>query len=239
MTQTIPPIYQLKRQAKALSRGKGIALSAAQNRIAQSHGFAHWSLLARRHACRPDDAQQLFASLRPGDLVLLGGRPGEGKTRLGLTLVATALARGHHAAFFSLEYTTQQAMALLREVAGGRDLVRDRLTLDTSDAISAAHITHRLAGAAPGTLAVIDYLQLLDQDRRTPPLNAQVAALKSCAETRGAILVLLSQIDRSYDPTARPLPDHSDVRLPNPVDLDQFSRLVFLGRGAVPPVATP
>lgn len=38
------PIYRLKRQAKILSRAKGIPHHEALDRIAAKEGFARWSL---------------------------------------------------------------------------------------------------------------------------------------------------------------------------------------------------
>jgi replicative DNA helicase len=82
-------------------------------------------------------------------------------------------------------------------------------------------------------LAVIDYLQLLDQKRENPELMAQVRALKSFARQRGLILVFISQIDRSYDPSDKRCPDISDIRLPNPLDLSLFDKTCFLHDGEV------
>jgi replicative DNA helicase len=91
----------------------------------------------------------------------------------------------------------------------------------------------RLAAAAPGTLVVIDYLQLLDQQRDKPDLMDQVHTLRSFAREKGLIVVFLSQIDRSYDPATKPFPDLGDVRLPNPLDLALFDKTCFLNRGEV------
>ncbi|HEV7283872.1 MAG TPA: DNA helicase, partial [Kaistia sp.] len=104
---------------------------------------------------------------------------------------------------------------------------------DSSDAIHADHIAAALATAPPGTLAVIDYLQLLDQRRANPDLMTQVRTLRALARERGLILVFLSQIDRSYDPAAKPLPDLGDVRLPNPLDLALFDKACFLSQGEI------
>ena len=75
------PIYALKREAKALSRQENIPLHAALDRIAVREGFSAWSLLATKAASKlgPED---LFASLEPGDMLLLGARPGQGKTMM-------------------------------------------------------------------------------------------------------------------------------------------------------------
>ena len=80
---------------------------------------------------------------------------------------------------------------------------------------------------------VIDYLQLLDQKRGNAELMTQVTTLKSFAEEKGLILVFISQIDRSYDPSRKPFPDIRDVRLPNPLDLKLFNKACFLNDGEV------
>ena len=104
---------------------------------------------------------------------------------------------------------------------------------DCSDAISAGHILAALKDAPRGTLAVIDYLQILDQRRDKPDLNTQVRMLKAFALDRGLIFVFISQIDRSYDPAAKPVPGWEDVRLPNRLDLGLFDKAVFLNGGEV------
>ncbi len=47
------------------------------------------------------------------------------------------------------------------------------------------------------------------------------------------ILVFISQIDRSYDPSVKAYPDLKDVRLPNPLDLALFDKTFFLNKGEV------
>lgn len=63
--------------------------------------------------------------------------------------------------------------------------------------------------------------------------TVQVRTLKVFARDRGVILVFISQIDRSYDPSTKPFPDISDVRLPNPLDLSLFSKTCFLNSGEI------
>lgn len=94
------PIFRLKKHARQLSRSEGIPLNQALDRVAQQEGFAQWSLLTAQMPLTPT-AAQILAQFKPGGLVLLGGRPQQGKTTLGLSLVAEALRNGHHAAFFS------------------------------------------------------------------------------------------------------------------------------------------
>ncbi|MFX5972591.1 hypothetical protein ABTE98_19665, partial [Acinetobacter baumannii] len=68
----------------------------------------------------------------------------------------------------------------------------DRFEFDNSDDISADYIVRKLAGAPRGALAVIDYLQLLDQKRENPELMQQVRTLQSFSRVRGLILVFIS-----------------------------------------------
>ncbi|WP_077962428.1 DNA helicase [Ensifer adhaerens] len=224
------PIYHLKREAKRLSRDLGVPLHEALDRIAVREGCASWSLLAARHAAaRPDGA--LLARLKPGDLVLLGARPGQGKTLKSLELAVDAMRSGHQAFFFTLEYTVRDVID--RFPAIGADYARfaTLFEIDCSDTISADHIVGKLASAARGTLVVVDYLQLLDQRRENPALGDQIRTLRSFARERGLIFVFISQIDRAYEATEKPFPDIHDIRLPNPVDLRLFDKTCFLNKG--------
>ncbi len=121
----------------------------------------------------------------------------------------------------------------LRAIGADRALLNGMFEFDGSDAISADYVIAALASAPRGTLVVIDYLQLLDQKRDRPDLMIQVQALKTFAFERGLILIVLSQIDRSYDFGAKPYPGIEDVRLTNPLDLTHFNKTCFLNDGAI------
>lgn len=226
------PVHLLKRQARILSRNEQIPLHEALDRIARREGFDAWSLLATRvSAHQPGKA--LMAELMPGDLVLLGARPGQGKTLLSLELVVEAMKSGHRGAFFTLEYNATDIEACFATLGEDPQAFRGRFDFDDSDAISAGYIMERLASAPRGTVVVVDYLQLLDQKREHPDLMHQVQALRSFARERGLIIVCISQIDRRYDPAVRACPELADVRLPNPLDLTLFSKTCFINDGNV------
>lgn len=226
------PIHRLKRNARLLSRREGIPLHAALDRVAAAEGFEAWSLLVSR-ADAVSPGARLYARLAPGDLVLIGARPRQGKTLMGLALAAEAMKAGHRSVFFTLEYTEHEIADRLGMIGAEAMFSSGLFQHDSSDAISADHIDAALATAPPGTLAVIDYLQLLDQKRANPDLMTQVRTLRAFARERGLILVFLSQIDRSYDPAAKPLPDLDDIRLPNPLDLALFDKACFLNQGEI------
>ena len=226
------PIFHLKRQARLLARAENIPLHEALNRIALREGYGSWSLLVARQPASTNTGP-LFDRLEPGDLLLLGARPGQGKTLKSLELAVDAMKAGHRAVFFTLEYTKRDVVDRFRTIGADYAQFEGLFEFDCSDAISAAYIINALATAPRGTLVVVDYLQLLDQKRDNPELAVQVRALKAFARERGLIIVFISQIDRSYDPVKKPCPDIGDVRLPNPLDMHLFNKTCFLNKGEV------
>ncbi|MCO5966064.1 DNA helicase [Sinorhizobium meliloti] len=129
--------------------------------------------------------------------------------------------------FFTLEFTEQQARKHIRALEKEPPEVADALDIVTSDEISADYIIRHLAGSERGTVAVIDYLQILDQQRNKPALEEQILALGDFARKSGVVFGFISQIDRSFDPEKKRLPD----RLPNRVDLGLFTKASFLHNG--------
>jgi hypothetical protein len=232
------PIYHLKREAKLLARQQGIPLHDALDRLARQEGYGGWSLLAARHAAA-SPAAKLYGRLTPGDLVLVGARPGHGKTLMALELAIEAMKSGHRSVFFTLEFTEKDILNRFGVLGVEPAQFGSLFAFDCSDAISAGYIQAALGSAPSGTLVVIDYLQLLDQRRESPPLSEQVGALKSFAGDRGLVIVFISQIDRAYDPSTKPYPEMQDVRLPNPLDLTLFDKTCFLNNGNVQLQAAP
>ncbi|WGI73293.1 DNA helicase [Sinorhizobium meliloti] len=193
-------------------------------------GLARWSLLSSQVAAA-SLSRSILARLDEGDLLLVAGRPGHGKTTLGLQLLLDAARDGRKAVFFTLEFTEQQARRHLRSLDEGRHDLCDKLQILTSDDISADYIIRHLSGSERGTVAVIDYLQILDQQRSKPALSDQVLALGDFARQTGVVFGFISQVDRSFDPESKRLPDIRDIRLPNLVDLRLFNKAYFLHNG--------
>ena len=224
------PIYRLKREAKLLSRKVCIPLHEALDRVAQGEGFTSWSLLAAKHASE-SPSRKIYDQLRPGDMILIGARPGQGKTLLSLEIAVEAMKEGHQAYFFTLEYTEKDCRERFESLDIRMDEFRDKFVFDGSDLNCADYIVNRLSEAKPGTLVVVDYLQVLDQRRESPPLNHQIEALRSFATSRNIRFVFISQVVRTFDPKVHSLPQESDIRLPNPVNLDHFNMKYMLHDG--------
>lgn len=178
------PVYHLKRKARVLSRKERIPLHLALDRVAIGEGFGSWSLLAAK-VSELEPADTIFARLTPGDLLLVGARPGHGKTLLSLKLAVEAMKSGRRTVFFTLEYAARDVLDRFRALGVEPAQFEELFAFDDSDAISAGYIMQVLATAPRGTLAVVDYLQLLDQKRGNPELMVQISDLKAFALARG------------------------------------------------------
>lgn len=226
------PIYKLKRQAKLLARDDKLSLHTALDHIAKQNGFNDWGHLASDYASA-SPAKALLRQLKSGYLVLLGARPGQGKTLLGLELAALAEKINRTGYVFTLDYNSADVWDRFAQLGFDPNSFQHPIVVDTSDNICADYIAEIVPGTEDDALIVIDYLQLLDQRRSTPPLEMQIRALKAFAVEHGAIIAMISQIDRAFDLTANALPSINDIRLPNPVDLTLFNKLCFLQDGNI------
>jgi replicative DNA helicase len=224
------PIFQLKRRAKLMVRNSKTPLNEALDQIAREEGFARWSVLSSRTTVG-SLSETILSRLEDGDLLLMAGRPGHGKTTLGLQLLLDAAQDDRKAVLFTLELTEEQARAHIRSLEKDPPGVGDTLEIVTSDEISADFIIRHLSASRRGTVAVIDYLQILDQQRSKPALSEQVLALGDFARKTGVVFGFISQIDRSFDPESKRLPDIQDIRLPNLIDLGLFTKACFLHNG--------
>lgn len=220
------PIFQLKRRAKLMARNNAVPLHEALDQIAREEGFARWSLLSAQVAAG-SISNQLFSRMVEGDMLLLAGRPGQGKTALGFELLRAAYDDERQSVLFTLEMTEHQAQKRIKK----HDSLLRKTEIVTSDEICADYIIRHLSLARPGTFALIDYLQILDQQRHKPHLSQQVAALRDFAKKTGAVFAFISQINRSFDPQCKRLPDMRDIRLPNLLDLSLFTKACFLHNG--------
>ncbi|MEL7487959.1 MAG: DNA helicase [Pseudomonadota bacterium] len=199
------------------------------DRIAQQEGFSAWSLLRRRFAAALP-SMRLLDALAHGDMFLIGARPSHGKTIFGLQLLLDAARHGRRSVLFTLEYTRREAASMMASL--NLTPLESEPEIVTSNDICANYIIQYLSGAPAGTIAVVDYLQILDQQRKTPPLSAQIRDLHAFARAEGHCLGFIAQIDRSFEAQNGDAPSIRDLRLPNPIPPDAFSKACFLHDGA-------
>ena len=135
--------------------------------------------------------------------------------------------------FFTLEWNTRDVINVLRTLGENPSAISERFKFDNSNAIRSTYIIDQLATAKSGTVVVTDQLQHLDQKRNNFELDTQVRSLKAFARDRGSIIDFITQIGRSHDPLANPLPGLAEVRLPNLLYLMLCDMTCFLNNGAI------
>lgn len=187
----------------------------------------------------PDFDRASFG-LDPGDLVVLAGRPGMGKTAL-LVSIAASVSRDTPVAVFSAEMPSMQMMrrcvaALsglpqsrmrqpdqlqpadwerLAETAG--QVSGRRLWVDDTAAPTLAHVRGEvlaLQTRSPLGLVMIDYVQLVQGEggNRYEQLRDVAYGLKALAKESQVPIVLLAQLNRSVDGRDNKRPRIADLR---------------------------
>jgi hypothetical protein len=173
---------------------------------------------------------------RPGELWLIGARPGVGKTTMALQWAITAAGAGHRVLFASLEMPRadllKRALSAEGDIPHGvlcrgdldshwRNHVAETIgrigdyPLEISDKLRALSSIAAKVAATPGLdLLVIDYLGLVEAghyENRTQEVSAISRRLKLMAMDYGISVIAAHQLNRSSDAENRP-PRLSDLR---------------------------
>jgi len=186
------------------------------------------------------DFDTLTNGLEPGDLVVIAGRPGMGKTAL-LVSVAEHVSRQTPTAVFSAEMPARQLMrrclALVGGISQGRFRRAEQLTDADWEAISPAaaqlaerrlwiddtalpSLTHvraeclALKARSGLGLVLIDYVQLLQGrgNNRYEQLRDIAYGCKALAKDLAVPMVLLAQLNRGVEARDQKRPHLSDLR---------------------------
>jgi replicative DNA helicase len=69
---------------------------------------------------------------------------------------------------------------------------------------------------------------MLDEKRINPTLQDQVETLKNYAKEKSCIIIFIAQLQRDVESRVDKKPTIDDIRLPNPLDLKLFNKLLLL-----------
>lgn len=187
---------------------------------------------------------KMLGGLQKSDLVILAARPGVGKTSLAISLAQNAARKyGKRVAVFSLEMSNEQLVQRMLSAETGIDSQRLRLGdiqgeeewhrlmeaagalsdapifIDDTPAVSAMELrtkARRLYAEHDLDLIVVDYLQLMQGDRRSENRVQEISAisrgLKGLARELNVPVLALSQLSRAVETRQDKRPILSDLR---------------------------
>jgi replicative DNA helicase len=194
--------------------------------------------------------QRLNGGLRPGQLVIVGARPGIGKSTLALAMARAVAHTQKTVLFASLEMSPEEltdrlvaaeARVSLQQLQAGElgQRMQDRvngvvhkvidlpivLDGDSTTVSGIRHSADRLARRGELGLVVVDYLQLLSPegrgtDNRANDVATMSRGLKLLARQLGVPVLALSQLNRQVEYRANKAPGLADLRESGSIEQD-------------------
>ena len=200
---------------------------------------------------------KLLVGMGKGDLVLVGARPGVGKTSFALNIASNVALRAKNkaVAIFSLEMSCEQLVSRLLASEALIDSYRMRsgelseedwgklaraagvlaetnILIDDTSGISVTGMKAKLRRVKNLGLVVIDYLQLMQSDRRTDNRVQEVSdisrGLKLMAKEFEVPVITCAQLSRSSEKENKK-PVLSDLRDSGAIEQDADT-VMFLSR---------
>ena len=242
--------------AQAAVMGITEAVASRQPKVMKEVLIAAAETLTQRSSgnvrCLPtkfvDLDRQLSGGLRPGNLIVLAGRPAMGKTSLGVNIAYQVARSDVPALFLSMEMPEQELADRLIAQAGSVFLssvlagdmegdsgdrimyavsvleglplvIDDQGGLTLFDVASKARSVKRKHGLG---LLVLDYLQLMsgDGDNRNQQIEQITRGLKALAKELDIPIIALSQLSRKCEERTNKRPISSDLRESGAIEQD-------------------
>lgn len=195
------------------------------------------------------DLDVLTAGWQPSDLIVIAGRPSQGKTSLALTCGLAAAKAGVPVGFVSLEMSADQLAARLVALQAGVDVhalrtgripkdgwkrladgsrilenlpfVIDDATIRTTAQLRTK--ARRLKAQQGLGLLIVDYLQLMEGDRgenRQQVVSDLSRGMKSLAKELAIPVIVLSQLNRDCEKREDKRPMLADLRESGAIEQD-------------------
>ena len=189
-----------------------------------------------------DRIDRILGGIHPSDMIIVGARPGVGKTAFALSILKNLAKSGKKVGFFSTEMAVKQVMGRLTSLESGIHAVKfrtgalteedfPRLTLATSNianynfricdkpAITIGELVMQSrAWMADGGIdfIAVDYLTRLHPDKsrnnQTLDVGDIVTGLKNLARTLNVPVMVLAQLNRGSENRTDKTPVMSDLR---------------------------
>ena len=199
----------------------------------------------------------VLAGMGNSDLILVGARPGMGKTSFCLNIATNvALQTGKNVCIFSLEMSSEQLVTRIisseamidsyalrtgqlnfqqwEDIANAATrLAGSNILIDDSSGISVTGMKAKLRRVQNLGLVVIDYLQLMQGEKRTDNRVQEVAeisrGLKIMAKELNVPVICCSQLSRGPESRTDKRPMLSDLRESGSIEQDADT-VIFLYR---------
>ncbi|MHB8779951.1 MAG: replicative DNA helicase [Candidatus Geothermincolia bacterium] len=206
------------------------------------------------------DLDNLTAGLQPSDLIIIAARPSVGKTSLALNIAEhIAMEEKKAVAIFSLEMSRKevvQRMLCSQARVDGQSLRTGRLKdadwpklsqavgrlaeapiyIDDNAAIGIMEMRskiRRLAARVPLSMVIIDYIQLMNFEKRSENRQQEISAisrsLKVIGREFGIPVIALSQLSRESEKRQNHRPILSDLRESGAIEQDA-DLIIFIYR---------
>ena len=194
------------------------------------------------------ELDETITGLNKTDFILLGARPGMGKTSFALNIARHAAVKaGRTVAFFSLEMGKEQLCSRLlstealvggtkmrtgklendewvRLVEAGDILSRANMYLDDTPSITVPEMKAKIRRQGGVDLIIIDYLQLMNSakriDNRVQEISEITRNLKIMAKELNVPVIALSQLARASEKRTEHRPVLSDLRDSGSIEQD-------------------
>ena len=199
LPKTIPSIQSLKKTAKQLASTNHIHLSHALDRVANEHGFTHWTLLLKYFkSIRINNIESLWQSFLPGEMLLLSAAEGVGKLSLALNIAAFAAQKNVPVKYFSMHVNASFIFERLNKIVDPNlvcDWQNRQYLVVVERSFDQKTLIEEIKNNTPDSLLIIDYLQAIKSHDGTESYHDFLQEIKLITQQHTSRVLILSQVN--------------------------------------------